>query len=74
MIRSPSQSLVTFAISSAIFFGDKPSGPTFGARDAGLPTVPPVTRTVTNLMNMKYSTVYKLTWMTDGSAFGGMSF
>merc|ERR1719466_555034 len=37
----PFQSPVAFAMSSPIFLGDRPRGPTLGARDEVAPTSPP---------------------------------
>merc|ERR1719239_2062399 len=37
----PFQSAVALAMSSPIFFGDRPSGPTLGARELVAPTSPP---------------------------------
>eukprot|EP00736_Rhodelphis_marinus_P004322 Rmarinus@m.3624 len=45
VIRRPFQSWVFLAMSSPIFFGERPSGPSFGAREETAPTSPPVTRT-----------------------------
>ncbi|KAK9152325.1 hypothetical protein Syun_010634 [Stephania yunnanensis] len=38
---------VSLAMSSPIFFGERPSGPIFGAGELAAPTSPPVTRTYT---------------------------
>lgn len=57
--RSPFQSDVALAMSSPIFLGDRPSGPTLGASDDAAPTSPPVTR---NLM----------IFTSVGSNLGGM--
>ena len=60
MTRRPFQSLaVSLAMSSPIFFGERPRGPIFGASELAAPTSPPVTRTKTST-----------TW--EGSNFGGM--
>eukprot|EP00983_Pelagomonas_calceolata_P116843 1160356-Pelagomonas_calceolata.AAC.8 len=49
VIRRPFQSLVvSLAISSPIFLGDRPRGPILGAREEAAPTSPPVTRTNTS--------------------------
>nr|ACR36771.1 unknown [Zea mays] len=59
--RRPFQSLaVSLAMSSPIFFGERPSGPILGARDDAAPTSPPVTRTKTSTT-------------CDGSSLGGMA-
>lgn len=51
--RRPFQSFaVSFAMSSPIFFGDRPRGPIFGARDEAAPTSPPVTRTNTSITSL----------------------
>jgi len=45
MTLIPFQSFVESAISSPIFLGDKPKGPTLGAREAVPEASPPLTRT-----------------------------
>merc|ERR1712002_679062 len=45
----PFQSDVAFAMSSPIFLGDNPRGPTFGAKDDVAPTSPPTALKYTNL-------------------------
>ena len=58
--RRPFQSFaVSLAMSSPIFFGERPNGPIFGARELAAPTSPPVTRTNTSTT-------------CEGSNFGGI--
>ncbi|XAR72112.1 3-isopropylmalate dehydrogenase [Bertholletia excelsa] len=58
--RRPFQSLaVSLAMSSPIFFGERPRGPILGASELAAPTSPPVTRTKTST-----------TWV--GSNLGGI--
>merc|ERR1719394_190242 len=47
VIFRPFHSVVALAMSSPIFLGERPRGPTFGAREDVAPTSPPTTR---NLM------------------------
>lgn len=48
------QSPVAFAISSPTFFGDRPSGPIFGARADDAPTSPPVALKVLNFVSDEF--------------------
>merc|ERR1711942_210210 len=48
----PFQSPVALAMSSPIFLGDKPSGPTLGAKDEVAPTSPPTTRNLMILISL----------------------
>merc|ERR1712180_50436 len=48
----PFQSWVALAMSSPIFLGDKPKGPTLGARELVAPTSPPTARRWTNLTSV----------------------
>merc|ERR1719333_462562 len=43
----PFQSMVAFWMSSPTFFGERPWGPIFGAREEALPTSPPTARMIT---------------------------
>merc|ERR1719430_1457431 len=49
---SPFQSAVALAMSSPIFFGDRPSGPTLGAKELVAPTSPPTALRYTYLISV----------------------
>merc|ERR1719436_667828 len=48
----PFQSWVALAMSSPIFFGERPRGPTLGARELVAPTSPPTALRYTNLTSV----------------------
>merc|ERR1719430_180237 len=52
VIFRPFHSWVDLAMSSPIFLGDRPRGPTLGARDEVAPTSPPTTRNLMILISL----------------------
>merc|ERR1712013_557847 len=52
VIFRPFHSWVDLAMSSPIFLGDKPRGPTLGAREEVAPTSPPTTRNLMILISL----------------------
>lgn len=76
---SPFQSCDAFAMSSPTFFGDRPSGPIFGASDDVAPTSPPTTRKYTaprhschDIVSNTLEQVYSPIFTSDGSNLGGI--